>query len=179
MLDALCSSHAQKAEEEAAFLLTQLEDPLHRVNCVLSSMMPLRKDAGEFLTMMLPVLEKPEGLPVLIRWQEELLNAFLPLLEQEVDNARRMQRLYPVTARAALPVAVLANRCAREALQVIISAAQKAQRPEAAALLEVLEAYRRSIEVLLDAPYGSIELASLADWDALAGRLAAAARGGR
>ena len=35
-------------------------------------------------------------------------------------------------------------------------------------LLGILDQYRRAAEVLLDAPYGSILLADLKDWDSLA-----------
>ena len=35
-------------------------------------------------------------------------------------------------------------------------------------LLGILDQYRRAVEVLLDAPYGSVVLADLQEWDSLA-----------
>ena len=50
----------------------------------------------------------------------------------------------------------------------LLSCAQKNQEHQAAVLLGILDQYRRAVEVLLDAPYGSVVLADLQEWDSLA-----------
>ena len=50
----------------------------------------------------------------------------------------------------------------------LVACAQKNQEYQAAALLGILDQYRRAVEVLLDAPYGSVVLADLQEWDGLA-----------
>ena len=50
----------------------------------------------------------------------------------------------------------------------LLTCAQKNQEHQPAVLLGILDQYRRAAEVLLDAPYGSILLADLKDWDSLA-----------
>jgi len=48
---------------------------------------------------------------------------------------------------------------------------KKAQKADAAALLSVLTKYRKTLERLLDAPFGSIEIIPLQEWDDVAARL--------
>ena len=54
---------------------------------------------------------------------------------------------------------------------LLVACSKTAQKPEAAALLSVLNRYRRTLERLLDAPFGSIEIIPLQEWDEVADKL--------
>ena len=63
------------------------------------------------------------------------------------------------------------NQCWADVALALLNAVKKTQQLDAAALLSQLNLYRRSIECLLDAPYGSIELIKLSEWDEVAQRV--------
>ena len=47
---------------------------------------------------------------------------------------------------------------------MLLNCAKAGQKPEIGMLLAGLEQYRRSVEVLLDAPFGSVQLVQLGEW---------------
>lgn len=168
VLDTLCVRHAEKARDAALSAMQETDDALARLNRLFYSMIPMHKDDFRFMSMLLPLLDRPESTAVRVRFQEALLSAFLPVLEQELSAAREKRVIYPPVKRIATPVLTLLNQCWFEAAQLMIDGAKKAQRIDSGALLGTLEQYRRCIEVLLDAPYGGIVLVDYQEWDALA-----------
>ena len=50
------------------------------------------------------------------------------------------------------------NHCWMEAALLIRNALEEGRRPEPAALVTHIAKYRRAVELLLDAPYGSVEI---------------------
>lgn len=167
VLDTMCVQHAEKAREEADAALQETEDAMARLNQLFYHMIPLHRDDFRFMSMLLPLLDCPESTAMRVRFQEALIQAFLPIMEQETDAAKEQHVICPPVKGIALPVLTLLNQCWFEAAQLMLSSARKAQRMDSAALLGTLEKYRRCIEVLLDAPYGSVVLIDYQEWDAL------------
>ncbi len=168
VLDTICARHAEQACERAGQQLEGLEGSMARLNLLLRAFLPLHRDEQAFMLMLLPLLDRPESVAVRVRYQEALAGAFLPPLEREVEAARATGVICPPVRGVCQPVLALLNQCWVEAALLLLQALRKGQRHDAGALLGVLEKYRRSIEVLLDAPYGSVTLADFADWDELA-----------
>lgn len=121
--------------------------------------------------MLLPTLDQSECAAVRMGYQEALFNAFHELLSTELRVASLAGSVYPVVQDAAAPCLLLCNHAWYEAALYILDCCRKEQRYEPAALLGILGQTRRCIEVLLDAPYGSIEPADLSGWDEIAQNL--------
>lgn len=148
-----------------------MEDPLARVNKVLKMVLPLQKEDSAFFSMLLPTLDQSECAAVRMGYQEALYHAFHELLTGELRVAAIAGQVYPVVPDAAGPVLLLTNQAWYEAALYILDCCRKDQRYEPAVLLGILGQMRRCIEVLLDAPYGSIEPADLSEWDEIAQNL--------
>lgn len=164
VLDVLCSQRAQKAAASAEEELKQIKDPMQRINMLFYFMMPLRRDEQSFMSMLLPLLDRPESMALRVRYQDALLAAFAPLLRDEIRYAVQADVIYPAVRDVTDPVLMLLNQCWLEAALRLLAYAKEGQRPEAGALLVTLDKYRRSIEVLLDAPYGSVQVIQLGEW---------------
>ncbi|MGN0777564.1 MAG: TetR/AcrR family transcriptional regulator [Aristaeellaceae bacterium] len=167
LLENLFSIRAQAAVAHAQEELSLLADPMARLNTLLRCFMPLRKEERAFIGMLLPLLSRQEGRSMRLCYSETLEAAFLPLLEQEIDAGQATEVLMPVTPGTAPMVLHLLSRCWYEAAMYLLECAQKKQEHQAAVLLSILDQYRRAVEVLLDAPYGSVILADLPEWDGL------------
>lgn len=170
VLDTICTRRAEGACERAAKLLTGCGDetPMARLNLLFAALLPLQREDHAFMAMLLPLLDRAESMAVRGRYQEALSSAFLPLLEQEVQHAQETGVIYPPVKGVCQPILALLNQCWLEAALLLLESVRRGQRHDGGALLAVLEKYRRSIEVLLDAPYGSVVLADYEEWDALA-----------
>ena len=158
LLTALCDRRAQRAAEYSAAQLEAADTPLARLNVVLRGFMPLRKEEAAFVAMLLPGLDKPEGRAMALTYQEALTAHFLPLLQETVAEAARAEALYPPVKDIELLVLHTVNHCWMEAALLIRRALEEGRRPEPAALVQAVAKYRRAVELLLDAPYGTVEI---------------------
>lgn len=168
VLESLFARRAEKAVLEAAAALEQETDPITRLNIVLRLFLPMRKGDAAFMAMLLPLIERQEGRSMRLCYQEALEQAFLPLVEQEMDRAQKAQCIMPPVQDCGAILLHLLSKCWYDAAMHLLSSAKKSQEYSAGVLLGILDQYRRAVEVLLDAPYGSIDLADLKEWNALA-----------
>lgn len=171
VLKLLC---AQRAERAAAFTANALDNAkggMGRINAVLHGFMPLRREEVPFVNMLIPLIEKPEGRAMAMIYQDALSESFLPLLEQEMAAASAAGVICPPVRDMGAVVLHLVNRCWMEVTATLLRVAREGERYDTAALLGSLERYRRAIEVLLDAPYGSIEIIRIEEWEEVSQRL--------
>ena len=160
VLRALCERRAARVAADTAKALNNAGTPMGRINAVLHSFMPLRREEAAFVGMLLPIIGKVEGRAVAMAYQDALLASFLPLLKAEIAAAAAVKVICPPVREMEALILHTVNHCWMEL------AAQLAQgvHPEAPVLLGRLDAYRRAVEVLLDAPYGSIEIIRVEEW---------------
>lgn len=171
VLDTLCEQRAEKYCQDAEQAMSEELDPIARLNILLHHMLPLRMEELSFFSMLLPMLSRPEGLPLRVRYQETLSAAFAQVLEREIQLGIESDVMHPVARGIIEPVLHLVNACWADAAALLIASSRTADRQEPAAILAVLDKYRRSIEVLLDAPYGTIVLIELEEWTTLSEKL--------
>ncbi|MBE5809495.1 MAG: TetR/AcrR family transcriptional regulator [Clostridiales bacterium] len=158
VLAALCSRHAERAAAYTTEALNQAGSPMGRINAVLRGFMPLRREEADFIALLLPVICKPEGRGVSMIYQDALENDFLPLLRAEIAAAAAVQVVFPQVKDMERVILNTVNHAWMTVAAAMVTAREKGQRLESAACLTLLEKYRRTIELLLDAPYGSIEI---------------------
>jgi len=168
VLKALCEQRAEKQVERCAEVLNTTVGSMQRINTLLAQVMPLQRDELAFAAMLLPALGSPETLSVRTAYQEALAEAFRAPLEAELAAASADGTIHPVTKNVAEPVLLLINRCWYEAAMYLNGCIKTTQRYEPAALMQTLEWCRRCIEVLLDAPYGSVVVLKLDEWNTVA-----------
>lgn len=171
VLKTLCGQRAERAAAFGETALAGAKGPMGRINAALYSFMPLRRDETPFVSMLLPLIEKPEGRSMAMIYQDALLESFLPLLEKEMADAAREGVICPPVKEMASVVLHLVNRCWMDVTASLIRTARNGERYDTAALLGTLEKYRRAVEVLLDAPYGSVEIIRIEEWEEVSQRL--------
>lgn len=154
--------------EEALFSET---DIMRRINIMLYAFLPLRREEADFVAMLLPMMEKPEGRALRLCYQEALQDCFLPAMERELALAMDDEIIAPPVDDVAELLLQLMGQCWNDVALLLLNSVKKAQWPDAAALLGILEKYRRVLERLLDAPFGSIELIRLDEWSEVSEKL--------
>ncbi len=173
LLDTLFYQRAEKALEQTEASLAFEKDEMRRINKLIYGFLPFRKEEAEFIGMLLPMLDKPEGRALRLCYQEALWETFLPAMQRELALAQDAGVIFPAMNDLADVVLHLVNQAWVEVSALMLEYSKKAQKADAAALLSVLTKYRKTLERLLDAPFGSIEIIPLQEWDDVAARLTA------
>ena len=158
VLRALCARRAERAAAFAAEMLNAASSPMARINAVLYAFIPLRREEAEFVTMLMPTISKPEGRAVAVLYQDVLAERFLPLLRAEVASAASVGMVCPPVKEMEAVILHTVNHCWMEVTEQLYLIHQNGKQLVPLALLNLVEKYRRAVEVLLDAPYGSIEI---------------------
>lgn len=171
VLKILCQQRAEQAAMRTKERLVSANDSMERINTVLYGFMPLRKEEIQFLAMLLPVMTQPEGRAMAMLYQDAMLSVYQPLLKDVLLTASAEDIIYPVVRSMEGPILHMINRCWLDAMEQVLLCAREGKRLDASVLLGILERYRRSIEVLLDAPYGSIDIVRIDEWDEVSAKL--------
>ena len=172
VMTALCDRRAERAAAFTAELLNNAATPMDRINAVLYGFVPLRKEEAAFAALLLPVIGTSEWRAVAMTYQDALEKQFLPLLKTEIASAAAVEAVFPPAKDLEGVILELVNHCWMEAAAETARASRNGQWLDQPTLLQTLEKYRRAIELLLDAPYGSIEIIRMEEWTTAARGLA-------
>ena len=124
--------------------------------------MPLRREESTFVDMLRPVMNTPEGRAIAMTYQDALETVFLPLLKAEIAAAAAVGVVCPPMKDAESMILNLVNHCWMQAV---------ARQMDPLDMLNLLSKYRRAVEVLLDAPYGSVEIVRVEEMDEVFNRM--------
>ena len=171
LLNTLFYQRAERALEQTENALARETDIMTRLNRLFYGYLPLRKEEAGFVAMLLPMMEKPEGRALRLCYQEALMETFMPAMQRELALALDADVICPATGDLEDILLHLMSQCWADVAALLLASAKKAQKPDAAALMGILNKYRRSVERLLDAPFGSVEIIRLQEWDAVAEEL--------
>lgn len=171
LLETLFQQRAERGLELTEEHLADVTDVMKRLNALMYGFLPLRKEEADFIAMLMPMLDRPEGRALRLSYQESLEKTFLPMMARELGLAQDAGVLFPAHGDMADIVLHLLSQCWVEVSALLVACSKTAQKPEAATLLSVLNRYRRTLERLLDAPFGSIEIIPLQEWDEVADKL--------
>jgi len=171
LLETLFQQRAERGLELTEEHLADVTDVMKRLNVLMYGFLPLRKEEADFIAMLMPMLDRPEGRALRLSYQESLEKTYLPMMARELGLAQDAGVLLPAHGDMADIVLHLLSQCWVEVSALLVACSKTAQKPEAAALLSVLNRYRRTLERLLDAPFGSIEIIPLQEWDEVADKL--------
>lgn len=168
VLETLCGQRAVNAAETAERETAGCADALDGLNRLIFSFVPMKETQLDFIAMLLPILELPEGRSVRVCYQESLADAFAPLFEAMILRGVREELICPpVKSGASLLLAEMLNQFWFTLCSMIIRQVRNGAMPSATDIHELLERYRQAVERLLDAPYGSVVLLRLEDLNQL------------
>ena len=169
VLRQLCERRAASSAERTAQEIADGQPaPLDQLSLVLGRAMPIHREDLSFMCMMMPILDRKEGMTVRVAFQEAMIEAYLPLLQKAVQRCVDESLIFPVSPDVEKPVLILLQFCWAEAAAHLISDARGGNLTDAGILLDILTVYRKSVEALLNTPYGFIDLMPLSDWTAFA-----------
>lgn len=162
VIKALCARRAERALAYTEDALSKAESSMGRINAVLRGFMPLRREESTFVDMLRPVMNTPEGRAIAMTYQDALETVFLPLLKAEIAAAAAVEVVCPPVKDAESMILNLVNHCWMQAV---------ARQMDQLDMLNLLSKYRRAVEVLLDAPYGSVEIVRVEEMDEVFNRM--------
>lgn len=162
VIKALCARRAERALAYTEDALSKAESSMGRINAVLRGFMPLRREESTFVDMLRPVMNTPEGRAIAMTYQDALETVFLPMLKAEIAAAAAVEVVCPPVKDAESMILNLVNHCWMQAV---------ARQMDQLDMLNLLSKYRRAVEVLLDAPYGSVEIVRVEEMDEVFNRM--------
>lgn len=162
VIKALCARRAERALAYTEDALSKAESSMGRINAVLRGFMPLRREESTFVDMLRPVMNTPEGRAIAMTYQDALETVFLPMLKAEIAAAAVVEVVCPPMKDAESMILNLVNHCWMQAV---------ANQMDQLDMLNLLSKYRRAVEVLLDAPYGSVEIVRVEEMDEVFNRM--------
>ena len=162
VIKALCARRAERALAYTEDALSKAESSMGRINAVLRGFMPLRREESTFVDMLRPVMNTPEGRAIAMTYQDALETVFLPLLKAEIAAAAAVGVVCPPMKDAESMILNLVNHCWMQAV---------ARQMDQLDMLNLLSKYRRAVEVLMDAPYGSVEIVRVEEMDEVFNRM--------
>ena len=169
VLQTLCQQRAERAKARANESLISITDPLIRLNTIFTHCIPLRMDDASFIATVLPLLRRPEGMTVRVVYQDAIIDAFKNLLDREISRAKSEQVLFPCANDIGITILTLTNAFWLEcALLIPLDSSKDAN---CASVIPVLNRYRMLLEHMLNAPYGSISLMNLEQWEEFTNRV--------
>lgn len=171
MMTLLSHQHAEDAAARAEGQLADAPDDLARLNLLLTACLPMQAEDAAFTAMLLPLMTSPEGRALALTYLGALSERFQPLLEETIAQGVKSGALFTEIRGVAGVVLHLLGDCFFDMATLLMQAKTDKQPCDAAELVSVLTRYRRSVEVLLNAPFGSIVLLSLDDVESMAQRL--------
>lgn len=155
ILRALCQRRAERAADRAADALAHADAPMGRINAILHAYLPLCREEVSFMAMLLPALTGLEGRALAMGYQDALAEQFVPLLRREIASAAAAGAVYPPVDDPARMLLCLLDQAW---MTLVTHLAADTQAIDPLALLDGMKQYRRAAELLLDAPYGAVEI---------------------
>ena len=162
VLETLCDQRAQAVADKAAATLANCRDAMMKINCLAYYLLPLRKGEERFMCLLLPLSATKEGVSLSYQYARALTECFEPLWDRVLYEATAQDVCYPVKREGMSQVVLLLlNQCWQQIAQRVMGCIGSQDPIEPGDLLPILDLYRSSIERLLDAPFGSVELMDL------------------
>jgi len=160
LLEAMFVKRAENACRAVAD--TPEDDPLLRMDRLLSAVIPMRDEQLTFLMMLLPIFSRPEGRTLKTQYCDSLSRCFQPFLAEAIRQADEKKLVLAGDADiVSEQCLLLVNRLWIRICEMIVQNEGKGQETDTGDVLHLAEQYRRALEKILTAPYGSLSLMDL------------------
>lgn len=162
LLEEICRTRAKNGMEKIISGLTDSMSATENINRLFSGAMPLNGENLSFLRMLLPVFTLPEGRQVRAGYADALTEMMLPSTVKEIERGNETGEFYCTDPQHSAEMCwLLIHDCWIRICMLIIRNEQAGSETDPAELLSLTENYRRCVERLLSAPFGSIRLMNL------------------
>ncbi len=162
LLEEICRTRAKNGMEKIISGLTDSTSATENINRLFSGAMPLNGENLSFLRMLLPVFTLPEGRQVRAGYADALTEMMLPSTVKEIERGNETGEFYCTDPQHSAEMCwLLIHDCWIRICMLIIRNEQAGSETDPAELLSLTENYRRCVERLLSAPFGSIRLMNL------------------
>ncbi len=142
------------------------------IDQTISAMIPFNGEGLEFLTVLLPVFLQPEGRSIRDSYQEALKKAFYPLLLNALENAVESRDVFTDTPEQTAGICLdLINDLWSAVSEKVIRSESNGVMADMGELLSMIDPYRKALESILTAPFGSMTLISLPELQRLAAEI--------
>ena len=164
LLEEICRVRASALSESITASLNENAPPMENLNLLFTSMMPLTSEKLNFLIMLLPVFDLPEGRQIRFSYAESIRLFFHEKVLTEIKRANESGDLFCLNpVHSADMCFLILNELWYQICLMILQNEKKDTDTDPADLLIMINNYRGTLERILSAPYGSIRLLNLDD----------------
>jgi len=164
LLEAICYHRAEVLAQSIILTMNDCVPPMENLNTLLSGMIPLTGEKFDFLMMILPVFDLPEGRQIRFSYAESLAGCFREAVIKELRRGNDSGELYCTDiGYTADFVFLIINELWYRIFLMIIQSEKAGRNIDYAEILRMIYACRISMERMISAPFGSIRLLELDD----------------
>ena len=164
LLEEICLTRARTLAENTAAALREDGSPMSHLNLLFAGMIPLTGEKLAFLMMILPVFDLPEGRQIRFSYAESIADSFRDMVIREIRKGNESSDLCcPLPEHSADITLLILNELWYRICLIILRNEKSGKEADLSALLNMIAAYRGTMERLLGAPFGSVRLLNLDD----------------
>lgn len=168
LLEEICRNRAAEYSEQVFQRITEDMNPSDRLNLLIDGMIPFNGEKISFLLMLIPVFSGPEGIMIRNCYANELERLYGGKIADTLQKGTE-ESVYACSDPefSAKMLSVLVNRFWLEICDQVLENEALGRNTDAGDLMSLTDKYRRVMERLISAPYGSLDLISLPEVQAL------------
>ncbi len=162
LLQGMCVKRADAAAQRLTEDKTR-QYGIAGVNQTIGAMIPFNGEGLEFLSVLLPVFLLPEGRSIRDSYQEALKAAFRGPLLNALDSAAENKDIFMDAPEqmAEICLDLINDLWSAVSEKVIRAEVETGESPDMGDILALIDPYRKAIESILTAPFGSLTLISM------------------
>ncbi len=168
LLEEICRNRAAEYSEQVFQRITEDLNPSDRLNLLIDGMIPFNGEKISFLLMLIPVFSGPEGIMIRNCYANELERLYGGKIADTLQKGTE-ESVYACSDPefSAKMLSMLVNRFWLEICDQVLENEALGRNTDAGDLMSLTDNYRRVLERLISAPYGSLDLISLPEVQAL------------
>ena len=168
LLEEICRNRAAEYSEQVFQRITEDMNPSDRLNLLIDGMIPFNEEKISFLLMLIPVFSGPEGIMIRNCYANELERLYGGKIADTLQKGTE-ESVYACSDPefSAKMLSMLVNRFWLEICDQVLENEALGRNTDAGDLMSLTDNYRRVMERLISAPYGSLDLISLPEVQAL------------
>ena len=168
LLEEICRNRAAEYSEQVFQRITEDMNPSDRLNLLIDGMIPFNGEKISFLLMLIPVFSGPEGIMIRNCYANELERLYRGKIADTLQKGTE-ESVYACSDPefSAKMLSMLVNRFWLEICDQVLENEAMGRNTDAGDLMSLTDNYRRVMERLISAPYGSLDLISLPEVQAL------------
>ena len=168
LLEEICKNRAEESSRQVLQSAEGLSDPLERLNALLGGMIPFNGQKISFLLMLLPVFSGPEGIMIRNCYANELERLYCGEIAKALEKGTESGVFAchnPFFSAGMLTM--LVNRFWLGICDTVLENEAAGRNTDPGDLMGVTDGYRIAAERLISAPFGSLDLISLPEVQAM------------